>query len=146
MLYVLQLALLAVATAIAFWRGGWPERSIATIMIAWVVIDRVFHLIFPGAETYRVVDLWHFGIDLCGLAAFLFVALKADRIWTLWVCSLQLISVLGHILRLIDEAMFEIVYAIFLRFPFWIAIALLLWASVRRAWSAPRERAAGRSP
>lgn len=140
LLYMLQLALLAVGAALAVWRGGWPERSVAAIMIAWVAIDRAFHLVFPHAETYAAVDLWHLGGDVCGLAAFLWVALKADRIWTLWLCSLQLISVLGHVLRLVDATMFEIVYAIFLRFPFWLAICLLIWGSSHQAWRRSDDR------
>lgn len=133
-LYVAQLTLLALAVALALWRGGWPERAIAAIMAAWVVIDRAFHIAFPAAETYVVVDLWHLGADSVGLALFLVVALRADRIWPLWVCSLQLISVVGHILRLLDERMFELVYAIFLRFPFWLSIFLLIWGSLHQAW------------
>ena len=143
LLYVVQMTLLAGAAALALWRGGWPERSIALILVAWAIIDRSFHMLFTDAETYAVVDMWHFGGDLAGLALILAVALNADRIWPLWVCSLQLLAVSGHVLRLVDDDMFELVYAIFQRFPFWLAILLLIWGTAHRAWRIRNDRAEG---
>ncbi len=137
------MTLLALATALAFWRGGWPERAVASIMVAWAAIDRLFHYLFPDAEIYTSVDLWHLAGDLTGLALFLLVALRADRIWPLWVCSLQLLAVVGHVLRFADDTMFELVYAIFIRFPFWASIMLVLWGTYHEGWLRPRRAARG---
>lgn len=141
----LSLTLLAVAAVIAVWRGGWPERSVAAILIAWVAVDQAFHFLFPSAEAYHSVDLWHLCLDVVALIAFLAIALVAERLWTLWLCSAQLLAVVGHVLRLIDAGMDGIVYAIFIRAPFWVAILLLLWGSSHMAWRRGRDRALGGS-
>ncbi|WP_374406275.1 hypothetical protein [Pelagerythrobacter sp.] len=136
MLYFAQLALLFVATMLAFWKGGWPERSIAVIMVAWAAADFMLHNAFSHAEIYEVVDLWHFTFDVTGFALFFVVALKADRIWPIWMCSLQFYSVAGHFIRMAAPEMYELVYAVFQRFPYWLEILLIIWGSLHQAWRA----------
>lgn len=40
-------------------------------------------------------------VDLAMLAAFLMLALNAERYWTIWICSMQIIQVLSHIPKML---------------------------------------------
>lgn len=133
---LLMLLLLALASVYAFRRGGKPERQVALILWGMVAFDQLYHLILRGEGIYAAVDLFHAFNDLWALAAVLFVALTANRFWTLWVASLQIIAALSHFLRLIESEMLTIVYAVIIRFPFWLQIVCLIWGT----WNYDRRK------
>lgn len=94
----------------ALWRGGKPERAVAIILILMLSIDAFVHAITPA--TYAKTDPGHFVIDALGWVAFLFIALRARRMWPLWVSSLQTISLIAHITKLLNYSIPPLVYAI----------------------------------
>lgn len=125
----LQLILL-VCVAIYVWRrGGWPERSVAVLFVMMGPADILYHSLFQTPVDYQSVDLGHLAIDLACFLGTLWVALKADRIWTLWVASSQLISLMSHLWRLIDWTMQPMAYAILTMAPSYIAIVLIAWGT-----------------
>ena len=140
MSFEMSLAVLAAITGLAAWKGEWPERSVAAILVASLVADQLFHWRFPDTITYVTVDLWHLALDILMFAGFMAVALYADRFWTLWVSSAQLIAVVAHLLRRIDTEMHQLIYAIFLQAPYWLAMVLLLWGTTNLQWLRAHER------
>jgi hypothetical protein len=93
-----------VYTALAFgcWayalaRGGGPEKAGATviavsILLAWVT----------PPLTLRTIEFELVAVDILWMIAFLALALKADRFWPLWIAAFQVITLAGHVVRLIE--------------------------------------------
>lgn len=133
--YVLAMSLLALVTVYAVRRGGRPERSAAAVLVGIQVVDLLYHTLSGEQGSYHAVDLVHAAIDLAALAAIVWLAIRADRFWTLWLGALQLIAVLAHLIRLLEVGMHPVAYAIFIRGPFWgqmILVALGTWLHARR--------------
>ncbi|MAO04773.1 MAG: hypothetical protein CL804_09715 [Citromicrobium sp.] len=126
---VAQLAFLIVAASLAFARGGGPEKVVAGILCAWFAGNGVLRYLY-GASTYRSFEGWIFVSEVIALALFVVIALWANRYWTLWLASVQLIAVLGHVLGWVGLTQHPLVYAIFTQTPFWLAILLLLFGSL----------------
>ncbi|MFC0589694.1 hypothetical protein ACFFF7_09740 [Novosphingobium aquiterrae] len=133
--YLLEVALLVLAAVFAWRRGAAPERATAAALILMFVLDPLYHWLIAGGGHYGQVDLGHLTIDMITLTTTGWIALKADRWWTLWVSSAQVIAVLGHFLRLISFQIDPLVYSVMIRVPSYLQIALLLmgtWLHARR--------------
>jgi hypothetical protein len=91
---VLFLAAFLLAVAYALRRGGGPERAAAAIMSGGLLLSL--------ADLSIVANRFHgpeYGlafVDVLMLVAFIWLALTADRFWTLWVAALQAVTVLSH--------------------------------------------------
>lgn len=133
--YTLQIMLLILVTAYAVRRGGKPERTAAFILVGLPLADLLYHSLSGDQGSYHTVDMVHAAIDLVALAAMIWLALRADRFWTLWLGALQLIATLSHLIRALEVEMHPVAYAIFIRGPFWgqmILVALGTWLYARR--------------
>lgn len=107
-------------------KGEEPERLVSSIMIAAVVLDIVNHLIF-GNPTFYAVNPGHIVIDTWALTAMLWVALRANRGWPMWVCAAQIIVVLSHLAKLTELSLVRFGYYAMAELPLPIqATALLL--------------------
>ena len=122
--YLVQMALLLAVAVYAWRRGGWSERVAAATLVAPAAIDRIYHLAVASPQ-YRQVDLWHVSLDLAMLAAMVWLAMRAPRVWLLWLASLQLISALGHFLHVLELAMPIEVYWLMTIAPSYLQILLL---------------------
>lgn len=91
-------------------RGGAPERVGIAIAIAASLLTLV-------ATTSDVAQRWHhvemgvFLVDLATFAAFLILALRADRFWPLWITGMHLIGIATHTAKLADPKVVPWVYA-----------------------------------
>lgn len=84
------------------------------------------------ASRYSGVELGVLSIDLVTLGVFVFVALRSDRFWPLWISGLQLTTTVGHALKAIQLDLVPIAYAVSLRFwayPILIILAVATWRS-----------------
>ncbi|HEY0112191.1 MAG TPA: hypothetical protein VGB59_03455 [Allosphingosinicella sp.] len=66
-------------------------------------------------------------VDLAALAAFVTLALRTDRTWTLWLAAFQLVGTLAHLTRVIDPEMMRTGYGFLLvvwSYPMLLTIAL----------------------
>ena len=124
--YLLQVALIVVVFAVAWRKGGRPERYVASTYLAMLVLDSGPALI--AGQLFEPQDgslqISRFVLDLCALCAVVLVALRFDRWWTLWVGAVQMIAVMAHVLRAADMPLPPLVYAIMERSPFWVAILI----------------------
>jgi hypothetical protein len=124
--YLFALALLAAAVLCAWRWGGGPERAVAAVLVGMAVVDPLAHAMMGTLGAYDAVNTIHFLIDAAALAALVAIALKADRLWTLWAASAQLLMALSHVLRILAIPMEERVYAAISRAPSYVLIALLI--------------------
>jgi hypothetical protein len=126
--------LLCLAIPFAARKGDEPERLVAVTIVVMTVLDIANHLLF-GDPTWFEVNPGHFVIDTWALLTMIWVALKANRGWPLWISATQLIVVMAHIAKLmeIDEARRS--YWIMTEVPYLAQIATLFigtWAHVAR--------------
>ena len=80
-------------------KGGQPERRAVMIF----VLGTILTVIAASSPEHRFAQP-EVGIliaDLAMLAAFLMLALNAERYWTIWICSMQIIQVLSHIPKML---------------------------------------------
>ena len=103
----LYFTLFFAAILYALYKGGAPERVAATTALSMWVFDKFLHFVTP--PEYATMDLGHFIIDLIVWVGFLSVALCAKRFWPLWVVSLQTIALAGHVAKLMDVSIHQIV-------------------------------------
>ena len=78
-----SLAALLIATGVALWRGGWPERLAGVAMIlAWFATGFLYnsHQRF-GPQTAV------FLVDLALMLVLLFIAMRSNRWWPMWACG-----------------------------------------------------------
>tara|TARA_A100001391_G_scaffold78331_1_gene50550 strand:- start:10760 stop:11227 length:468 start_codon:yes stop_codon:yes gene_type:complete len=109
----------------AFYRGGPPEKCASAILLGMVVLVVIYPIAFPQGGEYDSVEIGYFLIDLIAVLAFAALALKANRMYPLWLLAAQLISLMMHLTRDINVAMPGIVYFILMRAPSYILIVAL---------------------
>jgi len=89
---------LALAVTI-FWvarYGAAPERVVLQIWLVVTILDVVYHA-SVGQAKYNGIDLIHLVLDVGAMAGFLWVALRANRVWPLWVAALQIQPLAVHL-------------------------------------------------
>ncbi|UVO53048.1 hypothetical protein [Sphingomonas sp. SUN039] len=80
--------------------GGAPERLTAVALVAAALATFIFG---SGAYTGGQIRWAIFAIDATLLLALVLIALRANRIWPLWMSALQLITVAAHVLNMISS-------------------------------------------
>lgn len=131
----LQLIVLLTLALLAFWKGAGPERAVASVMVGILVSDRVYHLIFGNFTTLTSIDYGHALIDLVAMIVLVAIALRANRMYTLWIAALQLIAFNAHLARELTQGMSPIAYLILYIGPSYFQLmvqAVGLWAHRRR--------------
>ena len=135
------LRLMAVAIVFASLRkGGEPEKLVAAVLIATAGLDMVNHAMF-GDPVFFAVNPGHLVIDIWAMTALLWVALRANRGWPLWVSAAQIIVVLGHMSKIIDLSLVRFGYFAMTQLPISIQVCALLLGTVAHV---RREERVGR--
>jgi hypothetical protein len=135
----LYLALLAASCGYALWQGDRDARIAAIVCL--LATAATVLLLTPGSARYRVLEGGAMAVDLATLAAFVTLALHSRRFWPLWVAGLQLTASFAHMIRIADEALVPLAYAIAERFwsyPILIIIAVGTFRYQRRQGAAAR--------
>ncbi|WP_260923082.1 hypothetical protein [Novosphingobium sp. 9] len=135
---------LVVLVIVSFRRGAAPERWLSSILLGMIGFDFAYHGIFgqPGIVIDRG-NIGHFLNDLWVMAAIFVVAMRANRVYPLWLGAAQIIAVLAHCYRFAFTDIDMLAYAIMQRMPSWIQLVVMtigLTAHIRR------ERAIGPYP
>jgi hypothetical protein len=147
-------ALLALCWIYALRWGGSPERIGATALVVGSVLTLVAAV--SSTTEYGSVEIGVFLVDVATLVAFLALALRAERYWTLWIAALQLIGTAGHAVKLMDPNVIPRAYAfvtVFWSYPMLLLIMLgtyrhqqrLKMFGVDKSWSSS-WRQSGRKP
>ena len=133
--------LLALVALYALLRGTRDERHVGIIFVLGVIATEI--VLPPVRERFAGVEIKLLLVDLAAFAGFLWVALRSERFWPLWMAGLQLTAILGHVLKAVDVHLFSRAYAaalVFWAYPMLFILALGTWRSTRR--SQPRNEAA----
>ena len=135
--------------AYALWRGGRPERFVALIFLMAVPLCIAAYIPDP----WRGVQWGVLAIDTVMLVLLLAIAFRANRYWPIGMAAMQLLQVIGHLLKLTDPAMLHVVYwigAVVWAYP----MLFLLWLGTIRhhnrvkrsgpesSWSGSSDRSA----
>src|SRR3546814_5574590 len=105
---VIFLILLLMASAYALWKGGGPERVMATILLGMLVVDQLVHLLIPAQ--FASVDTAHLALDLIAALLTFMLAMTAHRFWPLVAAVLQTLPLLAHFSRPSDVGMHPLAY------------------------------------
>ena len=92
----MPIVLFGVTGASSFALGALPERLGALILVAWLAVERFYHL-FVGPGFFAGDIEFYIALDLLVFLAFGALALNANRIWPLITAALQIIALLGHL-------------------------------------------------
>ena len=128
MLLAFLIATLAVCLH-AILRGGAPERLTALVFLAGLIGSILASIgTRPTPAGFRLAT---FCVDVSMLLALAAVMLKARRYWPIAVTAMQLLSVMGHLIKLLDPNVATVLY--WITNAFWAVpqIAILEIATVR---------------
>ena len=125
--YLLQVFLVLLVFCFALVKGGKPEKYVSTTYLFMLLAGVAFRFVTGGwsENLYGSLHAFRFAVDVGGLCAIWWVALRFDRWWTLWVGSLQLIAVLAHLLPALGISLHPQIYAIMERWPAWVALTII---------------------
>jgi hypothetical protein len=116
-------AALAIATGLAFRRGGTCERHGA----ATAVLASLASTLAANRFSWASLDVELFVIDLAVLGSFWWLSLTSNRYWPYWVTGWQLVAVLVHVQRAIFADILPAPYALlsmYLAYPMLLLIAV----------------------
>ena len=134
--------ILASICGYALWRGQFDERVTAIVCLAATLATRM--ALSPAAQRYSSVEVGVLVVDSVTFVAFVYVALRSDRFWPLWVSGLQLTTTMAHFMKAIDSDLFPQAYAAAGRF--WGYPILLILAIGAYRTNMRTKRAAAVSP
>lgn len=121
--------------AYAFVRGAGPERAAAATILGMELTDRLNHAIFGPKIELLSIDIAHAVIDLGTFVAFLWIALRANRVYPLWLAGFQLIALSAHAAREVALDISQIGYYIMFVGPSYfqiMTVAIGTWTHHRR--------------
>lgn len=131
-------------------RGGKPERYAALMYLAAFFASALSAQF--GNRLYHSINWGIFAIDLILAVALSVLALHANRYWTIWASSIQLVAILAHLAKMLVPEIAAAAYQITLLVWSYAAMPLLVAATSRHrqrlrlygtdlAWSAPQTSA-----
>lgn len=95
----------------------------------------IYNFIYPPDATSLSFDIGFFLIDMVAAVALIVIAVRANRIYTLWLAGLQIIAVFAHLARGLSEAISTIAYVVMFSGPSYFQIIILgsgIWLHYRR--------------
>jgi hypothetical protein len=125
--------LLTIVALYVLLRGRRDERHVGIILVLGVIATHFaispLSRRFAGVETHVMI------VDVVVFAGFLWVALRSERFWPLWIAGLQLTTILGHVLKAVDAHLFSRAYGaalVFWSYPIVLILAVGTWRNHRR--------------
>ncbi len=106
--------------------GGGPERAVAfTWLLLFELITSAQDLIDTNLHFLTDVDVFLATVDAFAAAAWVTIALYANRNYTLWIAAMQVVAVSAHLASGIVEPISPKGYAVMVVAPGWIQLLLL---------------------
>lgn len=112
----LGLAILALA------RGHAPEKWVGSILAMMALLEYPYHYFFGEGSTYEDINIGHLVIDVSVLLALIPIAMRANRIYPIWILAAQLISVTMHFNRELAPGLPPMAYWLMPRVPSYIQL------------------------
>lgn len=121
--------LLLLAIVYALVRGDKPERYAALMyMIAFAASALSAQL---GSDLYHAINWGIVAIDIALAVSLGALALRANRYWTLWATSIQIVAIFAHLAKLLVPEIAAMAYEITLLVWSYAAIPVLMIATYR---------------
>lgn len=130
----------------AMLRGDAPERAMALAMLCQVPILLVEQMLFgwrDPATSYQQLELGMLVVDLVSLTLYAGIATRANRVYPLLIAGAQLVAVMGHVVRAMNDDLVPRAYATLVIAPTHFEIAVLIAGTFAHA---RRERRFGPYP
>ena len=125
--------LLVAICGYALWRGHSDERIAGGACLTASIATKF--VISPADIRYDGIEFGLLIVDLAMLATFVFIALRSERFWPLWVAGLQLTMTMAHLLKAVELDLLPKAYAaaaIFWSYPILLILAAGTWRGHRR--------------
>jgi hypothetical protein len=126
-------SLLFACWAYALLHGGKPERIGASILGMGSIAT--FLVVSAPAARFGSVESGILFVDVAALAGFLALALRAERLWPLWLTALHAIGTAAHAVKLVAPGVIPWAYAFALAFwsyPMLLLLVLGTWQHRKR--------------
>lgn len=115
--------------------GELPERIMAGSLIAMALLSTIYFDLISASPRLQEIDPGLFLIDVFVVTVMVAVALRANRIYPLWMAGFQIIAVMAHFARGLSDAISPIAYVIMFVGPSYFQIIILgfgIWLHARR--------------
>lgn len=112
--------------------GAGPERVVLQILLAATLLDFAYHGIL-GSVMFRQVDTGHLVLDSAAFAGLMWTALRANRVWPLWVCALQLQPLVVHLAMILQLPPQRMAYWLMMAAPADIEGLILVLGTIAHA-------------
>ena len=96
--------LLVLVVLYAFLKGGREERFAGALCLAGAILSKV--AVSPLAERYGEMEMGVLLVDVSLFVGFVAIALRSERFWPLWIAGLQLTTIVGHFLKIVNDELF----------------------------------------
>lgn len=119
---------LAIVLGLALWaalHGKQPEKVSAAILTGMLLADYPHHWLFPETFEYHDIIIGHFVIDLGTFIALVPLAMRANRIYPIWLLAAQIISLLMHFQRELIPGIAPTAYFVLTHGPSWVQVVAL---------------------
>ena len=103
---IIWLTLMWTGVVYAFWRGGWPERTFAAML----VIGSAASGFSQNIANQTHIQFGIMTVDIVFLIGCVALAMLTDRWWTLFIVAFQLIEVITHSVMLLDQGINGLTY------------------------------------
>lgn len=113
--------------------GGKPERASVTVLACANILSIVVIYAFPRAAGFGTLAEALAVIDFLLLIGLTWIALRANRLWTIVLAGLQLSLILIHISKAMYPALPAASYGIFAQFWAWPMIVVVAIGTRRHA-------------
>jgi len=131
--------LLACAAFYVLWRGGTPERLAISGCAGGSILSA--GTVWVGLGTYERLQFGILFVDLGLLAFFLWLALRADRYWPLWVSGFHSVGVMTHFAKALAPDLNPWAYAVGQAAGSYLIIAAIVAGTVRHRLRLARDGA-----
>lgn len=130
---IVQLLASSAVLIAAFRYGANPERWLGTALFAMLVLTHVYASV--RSRNLVDIDLVTLTIELALATVLIVIALKANRMYPLWIAGLQIIALMAHFARGSVEEISPLAYLVMFVAPSYFQIAILacgVWLHHRR--------------
>ena len=125
---------LLIATMVyALFKGTNELRIAAAGCVVATIATRLLKA--PGAAKYSEMEFGVLAVDVSLFGLFLFIALRSQRFWPLWVAGFHLVTVAAHAIKAMKIDLIPTAYALAVQFwsyPVLLCIGIAVWRSQRR--------------
>lgn len=117
---------------LAMWRwGAGPERMSALTFLALIIAPVVVHrFTASGAMLFGSYSGLYVLFDLLAFAAYMWVAINANRTYPLWLAGFQLVAIGAHGVQALGDVVSPIAYVLLAIGPSYGQLLVMVWGLV----------------